>query len=92
MLPPQAAFADFKISVGGVEINVTGLAADGAATRTVAQAQDQLAANVPLLSMPPVFPATATAPAAGNGAVTLANASGNQYALLLQAWQPPQPT
>ena len=78
----QAAFADFKVSVGGVELNVTGLTADGTATRTVAQAQDQLAANIATaVNAAGISGLTATAPAAGNGAVTLANASGNQYAL-----------
>ncbi|MEN2386687.1 flagellin [Comamonas thiooxydans] len=39
----SAAFADFKILVGGTEVNVTGL---GAATRTEDEARDALATNI----------------------------------------------
>lgn len=75
----QAEFAAFKISVGGVELDVAGLAADGGATRTVAQAQAALATNIKTaIDGAGIAGLTATATATG---VTLANASTNTYAL-----------
>ena len=75
----QAEFADFKISVGGVELDVQGLAADGGATRTVVQAQTALALNIKTaIDGAGIAGLTATATATG---VTLANASTNTYAL-----------
>ncbi|GAO72765.1 flagellin [Comamonas sp. E6] len=69
----SAAFADFKITVGGTELNVTGL---GASARTVAQAQDQLTANITkAINDAGIKGVTATAGATGTGTVSIKNES-----------------
>ena len=74
------AIAAFKINVGGVELDVAGLAAS--AGRTVVAAQDaittQITAAVNAANIPGV---TATAGASGTGTVTLANATVNASSL-----------
>jgi flagellin len=66
----SAAFADFKVVIGGTEINVTGLKAG---TRTVAEAQAALATNMTsAINAAGIGGVTATSTA---GVVTLSNAS-----------------
>ena len=75
----QQAVADFKMKVGGVELDVKGLAADGAATRTATQAQDAMTANIAAAINGSSELAgkgiTAVAGATGTGQVTVSNAS-----------------
>ncbi len=74
----SAAFPDFKVVIGGTEINVTGLKSG---TRTAQQAQDQLAKNIAsAINGAGVAGITATA-SVGSGDVTLSNASINAPAL-----------
>ena len=66
----SAAFADFKVVIGGTEINVTGLKAG---TRTVAEAQAALASNISsAINGAGIGGVTATSAA---DVVTLSNAS-----------------
>ena len=74
------AIAAFKINVGGVELDVAGLAASSG--RSVAAAQDAITAQVTAAINDANIPGvTATAGASGSGAVTLANASVNASTL-----------
>ena len=78
----EAAFADFQINVGGVELQVTGLAAAAVGTRSAVQAQDALAANIKAaVDASGIAGLTTTAGASGTGLVTISNASVNTQAL-----------